>query len=387
MLLCNLNIIGYESKKYIRIENEKIKEIADDEKLSSESSSTLRLYFDNAIAFPGLINSHDHLDFNLFPRLGNRVYKSYINWGADIQKQNRNIIEHILRVPKQLRVQWGIYKNLLNGITTVVNHGEYLNIQDPIIDVFQDCHSLHSVGREKNWKLKLTNPFAKHHPFVIHVGEGTDKESFDEINQLIRWNFLKRQLIGVHGVSMNPQQAIAFEALIWCPDSNFFLLGATAAIDKLKEQTRILFGTDSTVSANWSLWEQLRIARKTKMLTDSELLDALTTSPAFAWKLNNKGSLNESKTADIVVARQKKDDDLMDSFFQLNPEDVLLIIKTGQIILFDQMLVPQLDQHLILNDFCKIYINGIAKFVKGDLVGLINQITKFIPEAAFPLTI
>jgi len=386
MLLCNLYTIGNDSTTCIHIENGTIKDILNDEQLISESSPALRLYFDNAIAFPGLINSHDHLEFNLFPRLGNQVYESYIDWGADIQKQNKKLIEAITKIPKQYRVQWGIYKNLLNGITTVIHHGEYLNIEKAIIDVFQDWHSLHSVGREKNWKLKLNNPFASNHPFVIHVGEGTNKESFEEITRLIRWNFAKRKLIGVHGVSMTSQQAKAFEALIWCPDSNFFLLNATAAINKLKSQTTILFGTDSTVSASWNLWEQLRLARHTNMLTDGELLDTLTTSPAYIWKLNNKGSLKKSKTADIVVARQKNDNDLIDSFFQLNPEDILLIIKTGKIILFDQTLEPQLNK-TILNDFCKININGIVKLVKGDLRSLINEITKFNPEAAFPITI
>jgi len=31
------------------------------------------------MAFPGLINSHDHLDFNLFPLWGNRKYNNYVN--------------------------------------------------------------------------------------------------------------------------------------------------------------------------------------------------------------------------------------------------------------------------------------------------------------------
>jgi cytosine/adenosine deaminase-related metal-dependent hydrolase len=37
------------------------------------SGGEFQLYFDDCIVFPGLINSHDHLDFNLFPQLGNRI--------------------------------------------------------------------------------------------------------------------------------------------------------------------------------------------------------------------------------------------------------------------------------------------------------------------------
>src|SRR5438094_463304 len=84
-----------------------------------------QLDFENCIAFPGLINSHDHLEFNLFPRLGNRIYADYTEWGRDIHATNRDAIEAVLKIPKPLRVQWGIYKNLLNGVTTVVHHGEH----------------------------------------------------------------------------------------------------------------------------------------------------------------------------------------------------------------------------------------------------------------------
>src|SRR4029078_1103662 len=158
MLLCNLNMIGIESTRYIQIENEIIKDLIDDEKLIPGNSDTIRLDFDDAIALPGLINSHDHLDFNLFPRLGNRIYKNYLEWGDELHSQNKTVINNVLQVPKKIRTQWGICKNLLNGITTVFNHGEPLQIQDSPIDVFQDKGSLHSVRLEKNWRWKLNDP-------------------------------------------------------------------------------------------------------------------------------------------------------------------------------------------------------------------------------------
>src|SRR6185312_14526801 len=115
---------------------------------------------------------------------------------------------------------------------------------------------------------KLNNFFTNRRPFAIHIGEGTDKASHDEINELIRWNLFKRKIIGVHGVAMDEDQAAAFEALVWCPASNYFLLNDTASIDELKIKTTILFGTDSTLTSSWNLWEHLRIARDTLLLTD-----------------------------------------------------------------------------------------------------------------------
>src|ERR1700744_537954 len=117
MVLSNVNIIGDECSKFIRIDDEKITAISDKPFQDSFQYSSIEL--DGAIAFPGLINSHDHLDFNLFPSLKNRAYSNYTEWGKDIHEQNKGIINAVLKIPKALRVQWGVYKNLLSGVTTV----------------------------------------------------------------------------------------------------------------------------------------------------------------------------------------------------------------------------------------------------------------------------
>src|SRR5699024_5393300 len=129
---------------------------------------------------------------------------------------------------------------------------------------------------EKHWRLKLNNVFARKHPYVIHLGEGTDAMAHDEIDTFIKNNFLNRSLFTVHGVAMDEEQAKRFKAMVWCPDSNFFLLNATADIKRLKTKTRILFGTDSTLTADWNIWNHLRLARKTGLMNDRELFNALT---------------------------------------------------------------------------------------------------------------
>jgi cytosine/adenosine deaminase-related metal-dependent hydrolase len=385
MLLKNVNIIGRCGSSHISIKDGEINEIITARESQSVIKDELTINFDHAIAFPGLINSHDHLEFNLFPRLGNRIYKSYLEWGEDIHRQNKEIIDAIVKIPKRLRVQWGIYKNLLNGVTTVVQHGEYFEIEDSLIDVFQDSYSLHSVRLEKNWKLKLNNPFSKNKLFVLHIGEGTDHDAFEEMNMLNKWNLFTRKIVAIHGVAMNEEHAKAFEALIWCPDSNFFLLGATAKVTELKKHIKILFGTDSTLSAGWNLWEQIRLARKTRMLTDEELFDSLTSSPSLVWGLADRGNLSVGKKADVVVAVMKNRNNPLDNFLDLNPEDILLVIKEGRVILLDGILSTYFGNELEKSRFSKILINKVQKFVKGDLQGLIAEIEKFSDKVKFPV--
>jgi len=283
-----------------------------------------------------------------------------------------------------LRTEWGLYKNLFNGVTTVANHGERLHIKNEIISVLQNNYFLHSVRFEKRWKLKLNNAFKNNHPFVIHTGEGTDKASHEEINQLIKWNLFKRKIVGVHGVAMNEEQAKAFHALVWCPASNNFMLNASAPIDELKSRTTILFGTDSTLTASWNLWEHLRSARETLLLTDLELFDSLTNSAATTWKENDIGSLSIDKNADLCIARAngKKS---FDAFYSINPEDLLLIMYRGKVRLFDAEVKNKLlANNFSLERFSKIFIKGRGKYVHGNLPQLVKEIESYYPNAAFP---
>src|SRR5262249_45338960 len=153
-----------------------------------------------------------------------------------------------------------------------------------------------------------------------------------------------------------------FRALIWCPASNYFLLRRTAPVDRLKKATTLLFGTDSTLTAPWDAWSQIRMARDERKLTDEELLDALTVSAARVWGLTGTGELAEGKTADLVIARPG------DGFFSIGPGDLLLVIHKGHIRLYDASLEEAFNaQNLVRQGFHKILLDGREKYVQGDL--------------------
>jgi cytosine/adenosine deaminase-related metal-dependent hydrolase len=386
MLLHRVRIIGSERLKDIRIRNGKIQEIASAGSLTGDAETGLSL--DQALVFPGLINSHDHLDFNLFPRLGNRIYNNYREWGKDIHTANQAGIASVLRIPRALRIRWGIYKNLLNGITTVVNHGKLLSIPDPLITIYQGSRCLHSPGFERNWKLKINIPHTGRRPFAMHLGEGTDELSHREIDSLIRWNIFKRKVVAIHGVAMNPEQAAAFHALVWCPASNYFLLNKTAAVNELGRQVNIMLGTDSTLTASWNLWEHLRMARKEKMVPDRELLDMITLIPAKVWGLDDCGRIAEGCRADLVVAAGKNATDTMHHFFSLNPNDLLLLVHHGHVRMFDASLLTRIEgPGFDIGRFSKISVNGRLKYVEGDLPGLMNRIAEYYPAVRFPVSL
>jgi cytosine/adenosine deaminase-related metal-dependent hydrolase len=204
---------------------------------------------------------------------------------------------------------------------------------------------------------------------------------------LIKTNFFNKSLFTVHGVAMDEQQAKNFKALIWCPASNFFLLNATADIKRLKTKTSILFGTDSTLTADWNLWNHLRLARKTVMMNDSELFNSLTKTPSVAWKQNHIGIISVNKSADMVIAKPINGKGL-DAFYSLNPKSIQLVLHRGEIRLFDEEIKDQLiGYHFPVSQFSKINLDGNWKYVYGDMPQLIREVKSYHPQVNFPVIV
>jgi cytosine/adenosine deaminase-related metal-dependent hydrolase len=381
MILNNVSLTGEEHPVQISIENALIESVLP----AFTSSHHPQIHFQNAMAFPGLINAHDHLDFNLFPQLGGKIFNNYTEWGAHIHREYKSRIDEIMKIPANLRSKWGVYKNLLCGVTTVVNHGEKLELQEELISVFEGAQVLHSVHFEKGWRWKLNHPLKSKVPLTMHTGEGTDRLAFDEINRLTRWNLLKRKLIGIHAVAMTETQAKKFGAVVWCPQSNYFLLNQTAAVNKLGKCADIMFGTDSTLTGEWDIWEHLRFARKLQLLDDAELYQTISETPASIFGLN-RGAILPGKEADIVVAGIKQQKAGLSTFFAITPHDLLLVMQQGELRLFDASLIPQ-NPAIDLTGFTKVYLDDRCKYVQGYLPGLMEEISTYCPSVRFPVTI
>ncbi len=382
MVLNNVTLIPGNEHVQLFIEGENIVAVSKD--IINREDDQLQFNFSDAIVFPGLINSHDHLDFNCFYPLGNSKYKNYTAWGKDIHQNFKAEIDAVLAIPQALRTQWGMYKNLLAGVTTVVNHGHALELPDPLITILQDAQSLHSVKFQKHWKWKLNNPLKKNMPCVIHTGEGIDEMAANEIDELLHWNLWNRELIGIHGVAMNAAQAKKFNALVWCPESNRIILNKDADIKTLQEYTAILFGTDSTLTGNWNIWHHLRLARDTNQVNDAALFDMLTKTPSRIWGMSN-GEIGAGRLADIVIAKAKNGIHSWDSFYRTDPSDILMIIHHGKIRLLDPSILNNKENNKFsIDKFSRVYINDTLKYVEGDLPALANAIRSYYPGASFP---
>jgi len=323
LVINNVSVLNNSAERFgIEILDGKINSVNTESFSSTKNSRTIK--FEDALAFPGLINAHDHLEFNIFPRLRSKIYRDYLEWGNDIHSQYTSKINTVLNIPFDLRLKFGLIKNLLNGITTVMHHGKNsVKKSDQIINVINNFNYLHSVKLEKNWRIKLILNL-KRFPFVIHLGEGIGKLVENESKVLFRWNLFNRKIIAVHGISLNTNYVDKLDALIWCPDSNLFLYNKTANIFELKKRLPVLFGSDSNMTADSNFWNHIRLARELNLLNDKELINSLTSLPGKVLNVKGLGKIKTGCQADIVVVKKKCEDNY-DTFFSTNPQDILLI--------------------------------------------------------------
>src|SRR6187551_2021883 len=81
--------------------------------------------FSGSFLYPGFINAHDHLEMNLYPKLGNPPYNDYVDWAKAIYAPAQSPIREIEKLRIQTRLLWGGMKNLIAGVTAVAHHNPW----------------------------------------------------------------------------------------------------------------------------------------------------------------------------------------------------------------------------------------------------------------------
>ena len=133
------------------------------------------------------------------------------------------------------------------------------------------------------------------------------------------------------------------------------------------------------------MWNHLRLARDLNYLNDYELFFSISETASKVWGLKSKGKIEINKSADIVICKKKYKKN-WESFYSINPEDILLIVKNGIVVFIDSELIIQ-HQNINKDDFDVIYINSIKKYIIKGIRNLIQSINALLPEYEFPISI
>jgi cytosine/adenosine deaminase-related metal-dependent hydrolase len=289
---------------------------------------------------PGLINPHDHLHRNHYGRLGAPPYTDAYAWGRDLHARFTDAIAVARAVPRRQALLHGAWKNLFAGVTTVVHH-------DPWEPDFEHDFPLrvarvrvvHSLGTEPEIARAAADGARDATlPLCVHLAEGTDGVSAHEVRELDGLGLLDARLIAVHVVGADAdgieRLRASGAAVVWCPTSNLWLLGRTADAELLAPGMDVLVGSDSLLSADGSLLDELRAARRLGLLDDARLLDAVGATAARRLHLPEP-SLAPGAPADLAVFRRP--------VLEAHAEDVALVMVDGVVRVADPALGSALD--------------------------------------------
>ena len=280
------------------------------------------------LLLPGLINAHDLLEFNLFPRLGCGPYRNATEWAADIYRPHDSPVREHRRIPKSERLIWGGLKNLLSGVTTVAHHNAFSGtVFTPdfpvrVVERYGWAHSL-AFGEDLVARCRQT---PREWPFLIHAAEGTDELAAREIRALDELGLLDDRMVVVHAVGASARDRTLLRersaSMVWCPTSNLFTLGRTLDPAAANRGLDIALGTDSGLTAEGDLIDEMRAARE--FVSTEALYSMVTNTAAKILRLDDgRGAIAEHGTADLVAVRDHGDTPV-EALARLRPEMVLV---------------------------------------------------------------
>lgn len=339
------------------------------------------------LILPGLINCHDHLEFNLFPRLGRGPYPNAAAWAQDIYHPNYSPLKEHLAVPKAVRLAWGGLKNLLSGVTTVAHHNPYEaavfenGFPVSVVKRFGWAHSLH-FSRDLVSRCRAVS---KRWPFLIHAAEGTDADAAIEVQDLERAGVLGSRTVLIHGVGIDCASLEILRrrrsSLVWCPSSNLFMLSQTLLPEVLRSGLPICMGTDSALTGQADLACELQVARKTGGLTAADIYPMVTTQAARVLCLKRgEGEIRAGGIADLLAVPDSGQ----------NPAEALqefypaLVILGGKIQLVSTNLAARIDP-MLTRHFHKIELEGRGAWLVNVNVSRLRAATEAVLGTNFRL--
>ncbi|HXX14650.1 MAG TPA: methyltransferase domain-containing protein [Candidatus Eremiobacteraceae bacterium] len=340
------------------------------------------------LLLPGLVNAHDHLEFALFPRLGRGNYNNFLEWADDIHRAHADEIARHRQVPKHVRLCWGGIRNLLCGVTTVCHHNPY----DP--RVFSNAFPvrvLHNFGWAHSLALdpaaaskKQRTPVGR--PFLIHLGEGLDQQSSLEIFDLQKAGALDEHTVIIHGLSLGARGGALLRAanggLIWCPSSNLFLFGKSMSSDAIRQFPKVALGSDSSLTADGDLLDEMRCAHQLLRTPPSELYGYVTRQPARLLALRDgQGVFRLGGVADLIAVRDRGLTPA-DTLAGLSYRDIELVLLGGVV----QLVSPELLQRLQVSaraGLQPIVVQGLVRWIRAPLDRLFRETQQHLGNQIF----
>jgi 5-methylthioadenosine/S-adenosylhomocysteine deaminase len=296
----------------------------------------------HGVIAPGLIDLHNHLTYNVFPR-----WHPIQEFGNRYDWQQKPIYQTLIESPHAAMVADGLecemeryaeVKALTEGETSVV--GSLANA----------CSTglAHNLDTETAWHVAynvfplqmsedelatIRRRLAAHQlrGFLIHLSEGghEDASAAREFAMLKDRGLLIPGVTLIHGVALQPENFTEMAShgvsLIWSPRSNLELYGSTANVAAAKAaHVTIALAPDWSPTGSDGMLAELNYAaawndtQTPRPFTDRELFAMATTTPAALIGASDLlGALAPDHDADLLVLRPETGNTKHDAWWTL----------------------------------------------------------------------
>lgn len=374
-------------KGNVVILNKKIEEITE-----GEVNTGFSVDLSDAVVTSGLINGHDHLVGNYYPKVGNGPYESWLPWDNDLKSSP--VYQERQQIENRDLYQVAGYRNLISGCIFVHDHIPHF-VQDPFLPemplkVISEYALAHSIGYcALNWgdgiEVEYQKAIREDAPFITHISEGFDEETRQNVKTLDRLGGLGENSVLVHGLAFSDEDRALIKrkgaSVVWCADSNIFMFNTTTDIAKLLDSgINTCIGTDSPMSGGLNILSELKFDKDYfqkkygRELSDKILVKMVTENPAKAFRLKNTGVLKEGYLADFVAFADNGDP--YHSVVGAELADVKLVVIDGKPVYGDAKYRDLFEELSV--DYQELYVSGVHKLLVGDLLGVLDRINRAV---------
>jgi 5-methylthioadenosine/S-adenosylhomocysteine deaminase len=311
----------------------------------------------NAYIYPGFLDTHNHPSYDFLPKW--RPKRKFVNryqWAG-------TKAYHSLTNPRRKLMKKKDFKLLMNKIaevkaiisgTTMIQGARKLKGLSGFVrelDSYPECckdmvsSAIHPLQpREKKRASRILDAINKHREefHLIHLGEGTDEKSKNELYELGPLGLLRKETVIIHGTAFGKKEFEVMKKhgmnLIWSPMSNYTLYKTTTRADWAAQAgLTVALAPDWSITGSDNILEELKFAWKmNKKLFNGyfkpkDLFEMITINPAKIFNLDKYlGSLQVGKEADLVVIAKKNKNPFI-NLLEVSLADVLLVTIHGEL--------------------------------------------------------
>jgi hypothetical protein len=336
-------------------------------------ASATRVACTNAVVSPGLINAHDHTDYDFQPpvHIGTERYQHRNEWrtGADgMPPLPSETYSDDVTTNAAIELRF-----MMSGVTSIVGSGgigglarnlalnaytnaslEGLAGKSVTFDVFplgdqngtildSGCKYPSVVGGPAAFGAGI---------FAPHFAEGINVGAENEIECATgSLNLVTAQTTVLHAVGTNAKDVAAIQAagakVVWAPRSNIVLYGNTMPITEMKYAgVPISLGTDWLPTGSMNMLRELACADAMNSkyfdgaFDDASLVAMATSNPASAMGFGSEiGTIATGMVGDLVVFAAADGHKGYRTVIEAADEDVALVLRGGQPMYGDAALI------------------------------------------------